>query len=135
MPIHWDPKFETSDQKIDDQHRKLFDWINKLEAMRDAPEINKIQFDSAMSFLSMFTNVHFSYEECVMAVKKCPVADKNREAHGKFLQAFEGYKRRYQTEGPTKQLLTELCDVASNWIAAHICRIDVNLRQCAGVGV
>ena len=36
MPIHWDPKFETSDDKIDDQHRKLFDWINKLEAMRDA---------------------------------------------------------------------------------------------------
>lgn len=130
MPVEWESRFETGETRVDDQHKRLFEFVNKLEEMtrRDA---GADEIEGVMSFLSMFVHVHFFYEEACMYRHKCVVAEKNKAAHERFLEAFEGFKTRYQREGGSRMLLKEIYDAANTWLVAHICRIDVTLRQCA----
>jgi len=61
---------------------------------------------------------------------RCPVAQRNREAHRTFVEILSGFKQRYAVSGFSRTDARDLVDTLDQWLARHICRIDVHLKQC-----
>lgn len=128
MPVQWETRFETGETRLDDQHKRLFEFVNKLEDMTNT-EIRPAELENVVSFLSMYVRVHFLCEESCMTVRRCVVAEKNKAAHEKFLTFFEEFKHRLESRGADKAMLRELYTAANTWLVNHICKIDVQLRE------
>ena len=130
MPIDWKEDFETNDPKIDDQHRLLFRFTNKLETFLSEDHVSDQEVDRLLRFLEVYVKSHFQYEEACMLKRRCPHAKANRAAHQSFLEFFEKTVASYQSEGFTKGWLRSLHDFLQNWLTSHICHIDAQLRHC-----
>ncbi|MCK6447928.1 MAG: hemerythrin family protein [Planctomycetes bacterium] len=129
MTLTWSDTYETGNDRIDGQHLKLFELTNRLEAMLAGRE--KLDPTPVLSYLETFVNIHFCYEELCMAMGKCSVQQTNKDAHAKFMALFAQFKSRFASEGATRGLVQDLHDAIAGWIVKHICKIDVELRQCA----
>ena len=128
MPIQWNDSYSTGIGEIDNQHKQLFVFINKLgEASQQS--VSKDLLEKTLGFLETYVKAHFAFEEACMSQRKCPVAEKNRDAHQKFLEAFHGFKNRFIRDGANSALLQEIHSVSEKWITSHICKIDVMLKR------
>lgn len=132
MPVEWNDSYSTGDARIDSQHQKLFGYVNTLEKMIEAARGGQApthrEVEDLLDFLEMYVNVHFAYEEVCMAIRRCPLAAQNREAHGKLIN-FYGEFRETVKGGATLSDLESLHTALANWLVNHICRIDVSLRD------
>ncbi|MBX7219413.1 MAG: hemerythrin family protein [Blastocatellia bacterium] len=128
MPVQWEGRYETNETKIDQQHQQLFRMINDLEKKVQTGDFTNQSINEALKYLINYTRIHFTYEELCMFRYKCPVAQKNMDAHDAFTKALEGYKQTFDQEGASQKLLTEIYDTASQWLIGHICQIDTQLR-------
>lgn len=124
----WDDKFTTGLENIDSHHKSLFRKINVLsEKIEKAVCLESIDYFNKS--MGSYAKLHFDIEERCMKRYECPFAIKNKEAHLKFMQAFEGFQKRLETEGKSEALLKEVHNVAENWLTNHIIRIDTNLKD------
>lgn len=132
MAMEWSSEYETGEQRVDEQHQNLFSFVNRLEAMvqggRAGRPIREAEVENLLIFLETYVNVHFAYEELCMTIRRCPVAQKNREAHNKFLEFFGEFSQTVQ-QGVSLDDLEELHRVLRLWLASHICNIDVKLKS------
>lgn len=129
MAIEWKSKYETGDDRIDQQHKTLFETINGLEVMLQGGDISETIVRDTLRFLINYTRIHFAYEEFCMINHKCPVAGKNIIAHDKFTEALDMFGQRFKSEGASRALLVEIHDSTVNWLVNHICKIDVRLQS------
>ena len=129
MGFQWDDKYATGNDEIDKQHKQIFAYLDDLEAHMEKGASQKwvTQF---MSSLGLYTRSHFCYEEICMRQVKCPVADKNKEQHGKLLGLFAKTQKRFDTEGVSDELLKEVQRFLTSWLVNHIMKIDVHLKAC-----
>ncbi len=127
MALAWKEIYETGNDRIDSQHKKIFEMTNRLEAMLAGTEA----FDpgSVMRYLDMYVSIHFCYEESCMFTAKCRVHKVNRDAHVRFMELFDKMQARFKKDGPTREFVQELYDAIAEWIVQHICKIDINLRE------
>lgn len=133
MALVWADTYLTGEEKIDRQHKKLFECVNKLEAQLQQPTIDASAIEAVLQYLSTYTKTHFVYEEFCMHRVHCPTAQKNQEAHDKFLELFQAVQARYKQEGASRPLVEYLYDAAAKWLVNHICKIDSHLRGCLPV--
>ncbi len=124
----WKDMYETGLEDIDNHHRSIFKQINKLsERVEKGEGLQTI--GSFIKFMGSYVRLHFIIEERCMKKYSCPFADKNKEAHIKFLDAFNRFQQRLNTEGVSESLVMEVHDVAENWLTNHIIRIDTKLQE------
>ena len=122
---------ETGFAAVDNDHRALIDQINALgEALHKGA--GKEQLASMIAFLNTYVREHFSREEHVMQLAKCPATGQNCSAHKALLVKLDAWVRRLQTSGATTSLVLEINREASAWIQQHIINVDCQLRSCAG---
>jgi hemerythrin-like metal-binding protein len=128
--IKYDPiTMDTGEAGVDEQHRQIFAVLDKLDrAAREGH--GKAEIDKVFTFLGDYVVKHFGYEEGKMDEHACPAREVNREQHKKFLEVFGQMAARYEKEGPTTALLTELQKTARNWLVNHICKTDHQLKGC-----
>jgi hemerythrin len=125
----WDESLATGDAKVDEQHRELIRQINVLlRAMSEGhgrQEIKKI-----LDFLSDYVIHHFHWEETCMEKHRCPLAAVNQRAHTTFVERFQAICLRYETEGPSADLVLQIRRELGDWLVNHIRKIDTSLRGC-----
>jgi hemerythrin-like metal-binding protein len=119
--VHWSTEFSVEVSSLDDQHRVLFDLINRLhEAMLDgngeqaAPSILKRLLD--------YTRDHFSAEEALMVRTNYPDFSDHKAVHEKLtaeLVVMCGEFERGETH-----LSTKLLGFLRNWLRVHILHMD-----------
>ncbi|KAA3609318.1 MAG: hypothetical protein DWQ05_22765 [Calditrichaeota bacterium] len=131
--LQWHSMYETGVQDIDIQHKRLFEMINGFDkSISDKSAEGMI--DEFLTFLGEYIKTHFAFEEQCMAELICPVAEKNANAHQKFLVTYMNYYNRFKDEGYSEQLARELHKTAEAWLVKHICGIDVHLKFCVKKG-
>jgi hemerythrin len=128
--LTWSEEFATGSPLVDTQHRMLIDRINQLEQLLNGPPPSRVTCDGLLDFLASYVVSHFKFEEQCMERYRCPVHEKNKQAHAAFLDNFAKFKARYQAEGPKPELLKNLQTTASDWIKNHILSVDVQLKKC-----
>ncbi len=80
--------------------------------------------------LSLYCRGHFSFEERCMEEFRCPVAEKNKEEHIRFLEKLSEFQEPYAASGYDHTDARRLVDTVDQWLDNHICRIDVHLKRC-----
>jgi len=61
--------------------------------------LGKRIYQGLLQTLSFYCQGHFGVEEQLMDEYCCPVAQKNRDAHVKFLEVLSGFEQRYAVSG------------------------------------
>jgi hemerythrin-like metal-binding protein len=130
--IQWDEaRMSTGVASIDAQHRELIDMINRLHRacveQRGQEELREM-----MRFLSEYVQKHFRHEEDLMARHQCPSKAQNQAAHQKFLRDFTALTTAFNGGQTNSALLLDLRKLVGEWLVSHICRVDTQLRRCAG---
>jgi hemerythrin len=128
MALYWKDDYSTGVSDLDEQHKVLINNLNKFYEIvkrgEGAAVVSKM-FD----FLETYAQKHFAFEEKWMAKVQCPVAEQNKLAHQRFIQAFLNLRQRFEAEGADEDLLTTIHNTLETWLLNHISTIDVQLRQ------
>ncbi len=129
MALEWHERYVTGERVVDEQHKQLFEFLNRLEAQIE--EVAPVELvEGTLQFLGAHTKTHFSYEETCMMRHACPFAAKNKEAHTRFLAVFQLFCEKFQRQGASKELLQQIHAAVETWVDNHICQVDVHLRDC-----
>lgn len=127
--LEWNETYSTGVAEIDEQHKELFNMINKFEeSVNDgtAPQTMR----ETLQFLGRYTKMHFSHEEGCMLEHHCAASEKNKAAHKAFLDLYSKFVNKFHSEGYSDQLAMDLHRVFEMWLDKHICNIDVQLKPC-----
>lgn len=128
--IHWNEAYETGVKDIDDQHKELFNYIDQLEVCIRDEVFEGAQIEIILNFLQMFCSTHFCLEEGCMRQRACPVQEKNKKAHEKFLAYFKDFRKAYDRSDQKAKLIRDLHQVLLKWLVQHIIRIDMHVKNC-----
>lgn len=121
----WDESLATGVEAIDQQHRRLFNFVNNLEKEVEADPSALMKAES-LEFLQTYVQVHFASEELCMFRNVCPAATQNKLAHQAFLQKVETL-----TSGEGKTSSAELLAFLEKWIVGHIVGVDRRMVECS----
>jgi methyl-accepting chemotaxis protein len=128
--LRWDKeRMATGVQSIDDQHQELIRLINELHAACLAGTATE-KLIPQLEFIGRYAVSHFSHEENTMTRHQCPAAAQNKAAHAKFLADYQRMMGQAKSGGANTSLAIELKKMLADWLSAHICKIDSQLRDC-----
>lgn len=134
MPIQWSDQYAVGDPQTDHQHKNLFEYVNQLEQLIEQGKSGSLkhqEVENLFVFLDAYVNTHFAYEELCMALRGCKVAQKNKEAHNKFLEFWAEFNRQHTPQNVSVAALQTLHTTLTGWLTQHICKIDVALRNAS----
>jgi hemerythrin len=122
--ITWDKRYATGDKKVNEHHKRLFDFTNQLEQSLLSGR-SETSVSDALVFLVEYARMHFQYEEHCMDVQKCPFARRNEQAHQQFLDTVATMREKHRTNDVT---LRDIHIFLETWITRHILDIDTHLK-------
>lgn len=122
MKIEWGPQYEIGISVIDNQHRRIVEYINELDrisrlADRDGPV--KEVFDNLVDY----TLSHFAFEEALMEEAAYEDADAHRISHDTFIRQITTIQNRFH-QG--EAVVDQLSGVLMNWLLVHIANDDAS---------
>ena len=126
--IKWDDAYSTGVTTIDEQHKRLFEFVNDLQGAVQETEIDKTLILRVLDFFEKYAVEHFGKEETCMYRFKCPIAQTNQIAHQNFIETYTHYRGLLNKEGASRQLFSAISSWIEGWLMNHICKIDVQLR-------
>jgi len=113
--MEWDDSLNTGIKTIDQQHRGIVDFINKLHAAGLKEDRDTIE--SVLTGLTDYTHSHFSYEEQLQQQHGYPLIVPHKKAHDNFIIRLNEYKKRHNNgENIARGLSGELVI----WLTNHI---------------
>ena len=113
--IQWSPTLETGIDVIDQQHKRIVDYINAVGAAQekdDRGEVGKTLVD-----LIAFTQAHFSFEEALMEDAGYTMINAHKLTHEMFIGRVALLNQRFK-DG--EDIAQDLYDMLSNWLITHI---------------
>lgn len=117
VELDWDEELVSGDQRIDDQHKHLFELTNRLVAARDR-EIPVEETMETLFELRRHALAHFAEEEGLLLRHDVPNAAEHIESHNEFRNAL----RRYEEELATADAdhLGGMLDEIEAWVRGHV---------------
>ena len=124
MPyVLWDKSFSVNNIEIDNQHKKLFELINKLHSSLQAGQGNTVLKPVLMELVD-YVKVHFAQEEKLMKEKNYPDYDKHKQKHEEYIVELKVFLKKYK--GRTPLLAREILLYLGKWVSEHIKGEDFN---------
>ena len=127
--MRWSEEYATGVARVDEDHKMIFRMAADYRAALDAGQ-GRAVYPDFLDSLFLYCRGHFGFEEQCMEAYRCPVAQRNKEAHVGFLETLSGFKQRYAASGYDSTDARRLVDTIDQWLDYHICRIDVHLKRC-----
>lgn len=118
----WSRHFETGLEDIDDQHRVLVNILNRL-AWHFASGTPETDTAHLLDELLGYASYHFRYEEEVWSrtLGQSEMCRNHHDAHQLFFDRIQWLR---QSEAPEEEVLAELFDYLTRWLAFHILESD-----------
>lgn len=119
--FEWNESYSVHVDRLDAQHRVLFDTINSLaDAMRMGQGQDVIR--DVVHRLAVYTRTHFLQEEVLMRQTGYPALAAHKKQHSKLMADVENYKRDLDAgrEPNTVGALAFLRE----WLVQHIQKSD-----------
>lgn len=122
----WSPSLSIGIDVIDNQHRRIVDYLNELDAAnvsRDRDKVSKV-----IEGLIDYTKTHFIFEENLLEKSGYPLTDSHKKVHKTFVSHMNIYQTKHNKgEDITRQLMSEL----RIWLTNHIKRDDADYAPYA----
>ena len=131
MALIWKKNYTTGVERLDEQHRHIFDLFNRLESDIEADTCRPSVIATALREIGAELVNHFSCEEDCMARFDCPMARKNQQEHEQLLRLYLDFSEAYRKQRSLTRLKA-FHHEAEQWLLEHICFVDIHLRSCVG---
>lgn len=119
----WAENLELGIELIDNQHKGIFEKINKLiESFDEGTE--KEQAYEVLCFIEDYVNKHFSTEEFYFEKHNYKDFASHVQMHRAFSKQLEDYKASHRRSGMTKLAAIEMDKFLTSWWQNHILKID-----------
>ncbi len=113
--MKWLPEYELKISVIDEQHKRIVDYINELEKAHGMGNSGYITF--VLDGLVDYTLTHFQFEEDLQEKAGYPYVKAHKRIHAIFIKRIASFRERYKGgEDVTEELLFML----KTWLASHI---------------
>ncbi|RAX58197.1 hypothetical protein CCZ01_03745 [Helicobacter monodelphidis] len=124
LPV-WDDSFSVHNEKIDEQHKKLFELAGYAYICADR-KISRAEIRELLSGFFNYMKEHFQDEENYMRSIGYPLLKEHQELHR---QIVSGLAEMVQNIANTNDLKEKLGIVAKNWLLQHILKEDMQIEQ------
>jgi hemerythrin len=126
MPVRWTEDLATGIERIDDQHRELYDQVAALhEAMR-ANRLDRVP--EVVEFLQRYALDHFALEEREMEAAAYPGLPEHRVIHQRFVEDFLRQKALLAAR-ITPTAVIDLSRWLTDWLRDHVRRVDGDMAR------
>ena len=121
--LAWSEEFELGYEKVDDQHRRMFELVrNLVKACTEG--YDKKVLSETLDFLLLYTIQHFKDEEELMLLHDYPEYEQHKQMHEDFQNVVYDKVREYVKNGSTEELSTRVNRIVVRWLINHIQRED-----------
>jgi hemerythrin-like metal-binding protein len=123
--IDWGLKLSVGIEKIDEQHKKLIDLINELNAaMRNKQA--KTVLANILTELSKYTKTHFQTEEVYFKTFNYPETKAHIVEHENFIKKISDFQESLKADDAC--LSIEIMKFLRDWLVNHILKTDMQYK-------
>jgi len=113
----WTNDYSVKNEILDNEHKKLFDIINKLYAAFMKKE-TKDKMDEILNELHEYTIYHFTHEEQILKDKGAPLHVDHLSMHKHFIKQIADFKDKAAKGQNIVQY--EMMTFLQKWLIDHI---------------
>lgn len=119
----WSKDLELKIEIIDEQHKEIFEEINKLiKSFEKHEEIE--QTYQVLDFIESYVKKHFQTEEFYLEKYKYQNLAAHKKMHEAFSAKLSEYKDSFKRSGITRLAALQMFDFLIKWWNNHILKID-----------
>lgn len=123
MAMKWKSEYNTGIDIIDEQHRRIVDYINDLEIVLTTGNYQRHQVQDVLNNIIDYTQSHFTFEESLQEEAGYKYRVPHKRVHSLFIRKVENYRERFLAgDGIEEDLHNLLC----NWLINHIRHDDAD---------
>ena len=126
MAFEWDASYDSGDDQLDHQHRRLLALTNHALHADNLPDMAR-----CMLGLMEYLKRHHLYEEAQMRRAHYPDTESHTMAHAYMVALFN--ELRLRAPAPA-QFHAELRQLTSEWAFPHMTQEDARLAEYLGYG-
>ena len=115
MPIKWNAMLDTGIPVIDNQHKRIVEYINKLEHAEQ--HHSREEVEGVLDELVDYTLSHFAFEESLMEEAGYPFVRPHKRVHELFTRRVADYQQRFKIG---EDVAHELLQTLTAWLLNHI---------------
>jgi len=120
----WDSSFSVGIAVIDNQHKRIIEYINELGTISIYHDKAKIR--AVLLALMDYTVSHLAFEESLMEEAGYRKLEAHKQIHLAFMERIHFFKERYESgEDIAQQLMLEL----QMWLINHIQHDDTDYKE------
>ncbi len=113
----WRPEYETGFKPVDEQHKHLFDIINRLHNAMSEGHGNDV-LKETLDELIQYTVEHFSMEEKLMREYEYPGYEEHKGVHDQLTKQVKDIAQKF--ENGERFVTVELSHFLTKWLIHHI---------------
>ena len=115
MKMKWIPEYNTGIDVIDDQHKRILDYINEIVEINDGTDRARVK--QILDNIIDYTQSHFTFEESLQEEAGYNYRVPHKRVHDLFIKKIESYRQRFELG---QSIEIELHEVLSKWLINHI---------------
>ena len=113
--IEWNDDLNTDIQVIDSQHKRIVEYINALDDIKESHDRNEVE--RILGELVDYTLSHFAFEESLMEDAGYPFINGHKMVHELFVKRVGDFQTRFKMG---EDIAEELLTVLKSWLINHI---------------
>ena len=130
--LAWNEKFNTGNEKVDEQHKTIFKLISDMVEAQIKNE-SKEKLGEILDFLVNYTVEHFFYEEMFMLEIDYLNYANHKRLHEDFKATVTQIQENYRKQGTTDELMDIVNKTVITWVIQHIQREDVKIFDSCSI--
>ena len=115
MKMKWVPEYNTGIDVIDDQHKRILDYINEIVEISDGTDRARVK--QILDNIIDYTQSHFTFEESLQEEAGYNYRVPHKRVHDLFIKKIESYRDRFEMG---QSIEGELHEDLSKWLINHI---------------
>ena len=119
--LTWSKDLETGINVIDNQHRRIVEYINQLNHAIDSGDRNEVA--EVLEELVDYTLSHFAFEEDLMERAGYPFCNAHKKVHKLFVKRVADFQQRFELG---EDIAPQLHTVLRTWLLNHIRHDDAD---------
>jgi hemerythrin len=113
--LKWSRELETGVDIIDEQHKRIVQYINELHDAQVT--LDRAKVGEIIEELVDYTVSHFAFEESLMEQANYPFLSPHQKVHGLFVNRVNKFVERFN-EG--EDVAGDLLSMLQKWLVNHI---------------
>lgn len=123
-PLTWTDELLTGHERIDADHRQIFDIAHRLEAEIQAQPEHSVVGEVLVELID-YTGEHFEREESLMQAIRFSGYEEHKREHDLLVQKVDQLHRQFMDGNGNSA--GEVLDFLRKWLTRHILSLDMAL--------